>query len=110
MRRMGPLGLMAASLLTSSAWAGSGAQIMTGKDAFEFTVNGEQVGTYLIDKKWTKPILWPLRAPGGAIVTRAWPMEELKPGGSKDHPHQRSAWFCHGDIVPEGIEIKQKVK
>jgi hypothetical protein len=24
--------------------------------------------------------------------------------------HQKSAWFAHGDVIPEGIELKQKVK
>src|SRR5205085_2564333 len=32
------------------------------------------------------------------------------PGESTDHPHQKSAWFCHGDVIPEGIELKAKIK
>src|SRR5262245_40957262 len=56
-----------------------------------------------------KPYLWPVLAPGGVPVTRAWPMD---PAGakSKDHVHQKSAWFCHGDVIPEGVELKQRVK
>src|SRR5262249_27302268 len=30
--------------------------------------------------------------------------------GSIDHVHQKSAWFCHGDVIPEGLELKQKIK
>ena len=30
------------------------------------------------------------------------------PKETADHVHQKSAWFCHGDIIPEGIEIKSK--
>ena len=37
-------------------------------------------------------------------------MGEMTPGGSKDHPHQQSVWFCHGDVIPKGIELKQKIK
>jgi len=38
-------------------------------------------------------------------LTRNYPPPE---GQAKDHPHQKSAWFCHGDVVPEGIELKTK--
>jgi hypothetical protein len=27
-------------------------------------------------------------------------------GETKDHFHQKSVWFCHGDVVPEGMELK----
>src|SRR5262249_34145303 len=57
-----------------------------------------------------RPTFWPLLAPGGARLTRAWPMEAAKPGESQDHPHQKSAWFCHGDVIPEGIELKDKIR
>ena len=29
-------------------------------------------------------------------------------GETKDHVHQKSAWFCHGDVIPEGVELKVK--
>jgi hypothetical protein len=61
-------------------------------------------------KDVAKPYFWPLNAPGGIGVTRAWPMEKGRPGESTDHPHQKSMWFCHGDVIPEGIELKQRVK
>jgi hypothetical protein len=32
------------------------------------------------------------------------------PGGSTDHPHQKSAWFTHGDVIPEGMELKRKTR
>jgi hypothetical protein len=57
-----------------------------------------------------KPFLWPVNGPGGVPLTRAWPMEKGTPGGSRDHPHQKSAWFCHGDVIPEGIELRHHVK
>jgi hypothetical protein len=57
-----------------------------------------------------KPYFWPLNAPGDVPLTRAWPMEKGQPGESTDHVHQKSAWFCHGDVIPEGIEVKHLIK
>jgi len=57
-----------------------------------------------------KPYLWPLNAPGGVPVTRGWPMQKGLPKESTDHVHQKSAWFCHGDVIPEGVTLRQKVK
>jgi hypothetical protein len=76
----------------------------------DFLAGGELVGRYHIGKSVAKPYFWPLNGPDGTPITRGWPMVPAKQGESKDHPHQKSAWFCHGDIIPEGIEIKQKIK
>src|SRR5262249_51214199 len=57
-----------------------------------------------------KPYLWPLNAPNGIPLTRAWPLAEAGKGGSTDHPHHKSAWFCHGDVIPEGLELKARNK
>src|SRR5450432_999827 len=48
-------------------------------------------------------------APNGVAVTRPWPMERGTKGETVDHFHQKSAWFCHGDVIPEGIELKTKM-
>jgi len=80
------------------------------KDVLEFRVGKEMVTRYHIGESVAKPYFWPLTASNGAAVTRAWPMEQATPGDSTDHPHQKSAWFCHGDVIPEGIELKQKIK
>ena len=42
-------------------------------------------------------------------VTRGWPIVKGAPGDvTTDHVHQKSVWFCHGDVIPEGIELKAK--
>jgi hypothetical protein len=79
-------------------------------DHLDFLIAGRLVGRYQIGASLAKPYLWPLLAPGNVAITRAWPMEPANPGGSTDHPHQKSAWFCHGDVIPEGLEIKQKIR
>lgn len=76
----------------------------------EFHVDDELVTRYHTAESVAKPYFWPLNATGGIPVTRAWPMEKGKPGETTDHIHQKSAWFCHGDVIPEGIELKDKVR
>lgn len=43
------------------------------------------------------PAIFPLHAPGGPMVLRAFPFEKRE-GESEDHPHHRGAWFAHGDV------------
>jgi len=40
---------------------------------------------------------WPVIGPGGAKMTRSFPMEKVE-GESQDHPHHRSLWFAHGNV------------
>lgn len=37
-------------------------------------------------------------------------MTKAAAGERKDHVHQKSAWFCHGDVIPEGMELKDRIK
>lgn len=60
-------------------------------------------------KPLAKPYFFPLIAPNGVSVTRPWPLLRGKVAGeTTDHFHQKSAWFCHGDVIPEGLELKTK--
>lgn len=87
-----------------------GAQIKVGDGTADLLVGGELAARYHTDSRYPKPIFWPVHAPGGAKLTRDWPMAEDTPGEPKDHPHQKSVWFCHGDVIPEGLELKHKVR
>jgi hypothetical protein len=44
-----------------------------------------------------KPFVYPLLGPGGVPMTRNWPMKEVA-GEDRDHPHQRSFWYAHGEV------------
>jgi hypothetical protein len=77
-----------------------------GWTAIEFLV-GDQLVTRYHNKGYAKPIFWPVHAPGGIALTRNYPPPE---GQAKDHPHQKSAWFCHGDVIPEGLNFKSPIK
>ena len=74
------------------------------KDRVEFRVHQELATLYHIGKEEAKPYFWPVHAPGHIPVTRAWPMEKGQPGESTDHVHQKSVWFCHGEVRPDGVE------
>jgi hypothetical protein len=88
----------------------SGVNIKVSKDQLDFLIGDELVTRYHVGSAYSKPIFWPLHAPNGVLLTRSWPMVKDIRGESTDHPHQKSAWFCHGDVIPEGIELKDKVK
>ena len=77
-------------------------------DGIEFKSGSVVVARYMTDFKYSKPFLYPLFAPGNVPVTRAYPIEPAPPGGTSDHIHQKSVWFCHGDVIPEGIDLKIK--
>jgi hypothetical protein len=103
------VGLVMALLLAGPAAAGAKVSAKVEDGYIDFLAGDVLVGRYHTDPKFAKPIFWPLKV-GGVGVTRDWPMQPLMPGGSTDHPHQKSAWFCHGDVIPEGIDLKDKLR
>jgi Family of unknown function (DUF6807) len=67
-------------------------------DGVIVTADGKPFATYLT-KSGSKPIVWPVYGPTGKRMTRNWPMEKDVPGETdRDHVHQRSLWFTHGDV------------
>jgi hypothetical protein len=88
----------------------AGVSIDVAKDHIDFRLGKNLVTRYHIGPEVAKPYFWPVNAPNGVPVTRAWPMEKPQPGEKTDHVHQKSGWFCHGDVIPEGIELKHKIR
>src|SRR5262249_40593737 len=74
---------------------------MADEDQTDFKVGEKLAARYQTGSSVVRPIFWPVHAPSGALLTA---------NGPKDHPHHKSVWFCHGDVIPEGIELKNKVK
>lgn len=64
---------------------------------------GEQFFTTIHTQGFPKPILYPIVGPHGIRMTRDYPMKQDTPGEAKDHPHQQSLWFTHGDV--NGIDF-----
>jgi hypothetical protein len=89
---------------------GPRAQIVVSKKQIDLKSFGAVVASYVIDPSAAKPYFWPMYAMPGYSVTRAWPMVRDAKGEDKDHVHQRSAWFCHGDVIPEGLDYKKHFK
>jgi hypothetical protein len=76
------------------------------KTAAEYRFGGTvQVEKGTGTKPLAKPFVWPIATPNGVKVTRDWPLDREHPIKT-DHFHQKSVWFCHGDVIPEGIDFK----
>jgi hypothetical protein len=103
------LSLFALFSPSAPAPADAGPAIKAGKDQIDFLIGKDLVTRYHTGEDVAKPYFWPLNAPGGVPLTRAWPMEQ-DAKETTDHVHQKSAWFCHGDVIPEGVEVKDKIK
>jgi hypothetical protein len=69
------------------------------KDAIEFKDGDKLVTAYRIGESVPKPYFWPANAPDGTTVTALAP---------SDHKHHKSIWFCHGDVIPDGVQLKTK--
>src|SRR5262249_8140144 len=76
----------------------------------EFRVYKNEAAIYEFGSDLAKPYFWPLETSSSKQITRSWPMRKDGPDESRDHPHQKSAWFTYGDVIPEGMEIKHKRK
>jgi hypothetical protein len=81
--------------------------IEAGKDHLDFRHGKTLFTRYNIGEGVAKPYFYPVYALDGVRVTRAWPMEKDPEVKKTDHVHQKSIWFCHGDVVPEGLDYKK---
>lgn len=104
------LSVLALGLPRMAAEDAAGVKIQVSDDHIDFLAGKELIGRYNKGPMVAKPYFWPFNGPGGVPITRGWPMTEKAADGTTDHIHQKSAWFCHGDIIPEGIEVKDKIK
>ena len=63
----------------------------------DVTIDGKPFTSYIWPTRLKKPVLWPIRAANGAMITRSYPLEP-KAGERSDHPHQVGLWFNHGNV------------
>jgi hypothetical protein len=103
------LGMVAAARpadSSSGASSKSGVQITRLADRLRVEINGQLFTEYYY-KDVPRPYCYPLIGPGGAAMTRDWPMKNT-PGEEHDHPHHRSLWFAHGAINGHDFWSEQK--
>ena len=100
--------VLVAFSLAAPTFAGEPVTATVSDTAIEFKVGGELFTRYHIGKDVAKPYFYPVVAPNGVPVTRGWPMVKGLPDETTDHVHQKSVWFCHGDVIPEGLELSVK--
>lgn len=59
---------------------------------------GDEIFTsYLVSDALEKPVLFPVYAPGGTVVTRGFPLAP-RAGERVDHPHHIGIWFNYGSV------------
>lgn len=90
------LGLVVASANVATAQTGD-LEVRKDDAGVDVLAGGKLVLRYHV-KSGAKPVIWPIMGPGGKEMTRAYPMREDREGEKRDHIHQRSLWFTHGDV------------
>lgn len=69
--------------------------VKTEADGIAIFIDGELLTRYVTgDEGTNKPYFYPVIGPGGAAMTRNYPMKDVE-GEAQDHPHHRSFWFGH---------------
>ncbi|HYV39469.1 MAG TPA: PmoA family protein [Gemmataceae bacterium] len=104
------IGLSFVPSIFTAAQPPAAVSIQADKDQINFLIGKDTVTSYVVKPAVTKPYFWPVKAPNGSETTRAWPIGKEVPGEKKDHKHHLSVWFCHGDVIPEGYNLKTKLK
>lgn len=73
-----------------------GVRIFPTNDNLRVELNGKLFTQYFYTNV-SRPFCYPLLGPGGAAMTRHFPM--TRPAGEEhDHPHHRSLWFAHSPV------------
>ena len=63
----------------------------------DVVIDGKPFTSYIWPDNLTKPVLYPLRAADGTVVTRGFPLEP-RAGERVDHPHHVGLWFNYGNV------------
>ena len=79
------------------------------------SANEKKVDIFIDDKLFTsflypdtleKPVLFPIHAANGAIVTRGFPLDP-RPGEPNDHPHHVGLWFNFENV--NGLDFLEQL-
>lgn len=89
-----------ANATAATAWADRAVHLTADGPTVQIKLGGAPFATHVVGER--KPYLFPVLGPGDRRFTRAYPMESVE-GEERDHPHQRSFWFTHGNV--NGIDF-----
>lgn len=65
---------------------------VAGKNKVDILVGNKPFTSFLYPDSLEKPVLYPVHAANGTVVTRGFPLNP-KPGDPTDHPHHIGIWF-----------------
>jgi hypothetical protein len=99
--RLGPDSPRSFDVKRAAATEGHRLSTKSGKDGRLEIFSGGKLFT-VFELGTNKPYLFPVIGPTGDPMTRAYPMKDIE-GEERDHPHQRSFWFTHGNV--NGIDF-----
>jgi hypothetical protein len=85
----------ASRAVTETNWISM--QVRDAERRVDVYVNGTPFTSYIYPVSLKKPVLFPIRAADGTIVTRGYPLEP-RPGERVDHPHHAGLWFNYGNV------------
>ncbi len=89
--------ILACAMMPRGAFAAEAASAETTGKTIKVSFNGKPFAGYY-GEGYAKPVIYPIIGPHGIQMTRDWPMKDGTPGEAKDHPHQKSLWYTHGDV------------
>lgn len=67
------------------------------ENKIDVLVNNKPFTTFLYPDTLEKPVLYPVYAADGVVVTRGFPINP-KPGEPTDHPHHLGVWFNYENV------------
>lgn len=90
------ISLVLISIFPVALWAQKNEPVKVIKSATEnrvdVSIGGKPFTSFLYPDSLEKPVLFPLRAANGTVVTRGFPLTP-KEGDPTDHPHHIGMWF-----------------
>jgi hypothetical protein len=96
------IAIAALATAASAADKTKGVQMTDADGKVRIEINGEFFTDYIYSGA-PHVYYYPVIGPGGAKMTRDYPMVRDSVGEEHDHPHHRSMWYSHGDV--NGIDF-----
>src|SRR5271170_2767777 len=70
---------------------------ITNQNIVTITDNGKPFTQFIFPDSLEKPVLYPIYAPDGEIITRGFPLAP-RAGEPTDHPHHTGLWFNYENV------------